>query len=395
MKDLLEEVRGLAYLCLNCGACTAAFGPFTPICPAGERFGFNAYFSRGRALIAQGLAEGRLKWTEGLVKLLYECTGCGGCTSQCPSYYAEHATLVIEALRAEAVRRGLGPLTRQRWADHVASEGNPYFEPAHQRLSWLPPDEKASLPRRAKIVYFVGCTASYRQREVAQATYSLLKEAGLDFTILEGEVCCGSPLLRTGQWDVVKRLAERNIKAVEEARAELLVTSCAGCYRTWTLDYAKQYRSRLGIPSYSFEVLHITQLLVKLLREGSLRLNEVRARVAYHDPCHLGRHSGVYEEPRLLIESIPGVELLEMERSRENTWCCGAGGGVKAGFPEWALEVAVKRLREAEGVGAEILTTSCPFCKRNLSDAAKATGSKLKVLDVVELVARAVGDQRG
>lgn len=164
------------------------------------------------------------------------------------------------------------------------------------------------------------------------------------------------------------------------------MTTCAGYYRTWKKDYLEEYSWLLG-SKHEFEVLHITQLLEGMIKDGEIEFTrEVNLKVTYHDPCHLGRHMLVYDSPRNVLRAIPGVELVEMPRSRENAWCCGSGGGVKSGFGDWAVEVAYERVKEAEKLGVDAIVSSCPFCWRNLDDAVKRYNSKLKVYDVIQLV---------
>jgi heterodisulfide reductase subunit D len=212
----------------------------------------------------------------------------------------------------------------------------------------------------------------------------------VDFTVLQDEWCCSSPLLRTGQWETgwvtAKDVAQHNVAEASKTDASTIVTTCSGCYRTWKKDYTEEYKDLLHA-SHNFKILHTTELLEQRLKSGELQpKNNIPMRVTYHDPCHLGRHMGTYDSPRNLIKAIPGIEFVEMPRARENAWCCGSGGGVKSGYPEWALEISVERVKEAEQLGVEAILSACPFCERNLTDAVNNLGLKLKVLDVVELV---------
>ena len=172
-----------------------------------------------------------------------------------------------------------------------------------------------------------------------------------------------------------------NIQKIKEVGADKVITSCAGCYRTLKNDFAKHDAE------HDLEIIHTSELILKLLKEEKLKFtSEFNRTVTYHDPCHLGRHSGLYEEPREVYKQIPGIKFVEMKRNRENAWCCGAGGGVKIGYPDWSIEISKERLEEAKETGASIVSSTCPFCRTNLSDANKAFDMGLEVLDLVEII---------
>ena len=394
-RKLLEEFKDVLYRCYKCGYCKFT-GPFTFYnnCPSFEKFRFETYSSGGRMWMANGILNGELEWSERLVDIAYACPTCGNCATQCIYPIKDSILKVIEALRAEAVKAGVGPLERQRaFGEHVGKEHNPYIpEPHSKRLDWLPKDVK--LPREAETVYFVGCTSSYRQTFLARDTVDVLSKLGVDFTIMRDEWCCTSPLLRTGQWQTdyvsAPEIARHNIEEAEAAGAKRIVTTCAGCYRTWKKDYLKKYVNLLN-SKHNFEVLHTTELLDEMIRKGEVEFTkEVKMRVAYHDPCHLGRHAGLYLPPRNVLKAIPGIELVEMPRTMQNAWCCGAGGGVKSGYPDWSVEIAYERVKEAEKLGVDAIVSACPFCWRNLDDAIKKYGSNLKMYDVIQLVKQAL-----
>jgi heterodisulfide reductase subunit D len=231
------------------------------------------------------------------------------------------------------------------------------------------------------ILYFPGCMATYRAKDIAESTIELLKRADVEFMLLgEDEWCCGSVAFRTGDVDVGKEMAEHNVDVFKESGADVVVTSCSGCYRTLKQDYEEMAGSQ------DFEVKHFLELLKELIDEGKLKFPKTNMKVTYHDPCHLGRHSGIYEVPRDILKSVPGLELVEMARNRQNARCCGAGGGVRAGFHELSDKMADSRLSEAEETGADVLTSACPFCTFALREAAERKGSKIRVLDMPELL---------
>jgi Fe-S oxidoreductase len=231
------------------------------------------------------------------------------------------------------------------------------------------------------ILYFPGCMATYRAKDIARSTIELLRRGGVEFELLgEDEWCCGSVMLRTGNADVADELREHNLDAFKKHDADVVITSCSGCFKTIKQDYEKM------AGSLEFEVKHVLEILKELIEEGKLIFPETKLKVTYHDPCHLGRHSGMYDLPRDILKSIEGLELVEMPRNRENARCCGAGGGVRAAYRELADKMADTRIEEAVGTGAEVLTSACPFCTFALREAAERNGSKIRVLDLPELL---------
>ena len=215
------------------------------------------------------------------------------------------------------------------------------------------------------MLYFRGCTAREKQTNIQKATEFLLNTAGIDYHILDDEKCCGYVLLRTGFESEAKEQIKRNAEIFNK---EKILTSCAGCYKTLKEDYE------------GLDVIHISQLLDELIRDGKLDFTKKDLDVTYHDSCHLGRHLNVFDEPREVIESV--ANLVEMENIRENSLCCGAGGGVKSAYPEIADQMASSRIAQAKDTDCEILITSCPFCKLNLEN------DDLEVLDLTEFLVR-------
>ena len=215
------------------------------------------------------------------------------------------------------------------------------------------------------MLYFRGCTAREKQTNIQKATEFLLNTADIDYYILDNEKCCGSVLLRTGFESEAKEQIKRNAEIFNK---EKILTSCAGCYKTLKEDYE------------GLDVIHISQLLDELIRDGKLDFTKKDLDVTYHDSCHLGRHLNVFDEPREVIESV--ANLVEMENIRENSLCCGAGGGVKSAYPEIANQMASSRIAQAKDTDCEILITSCPFCKLNLEN------DDLEVLDLTEFLVK-------
>ena len=219
------------------------------------------------------------------------------------------------------------------------------------------------------MLYFRGCTAREKETGIAEDTEKLLGLANVDYHILDDEKCCGSVLLRTGFEDEAKKQIAKNTEVFGD---ETILTSCAGCYKTLLQDYE------------GLDVIHISELLAILIDEGRLKFNKKDLDVTYHDSCHLGRHCKVFDEPREAIESV--ANLIEMENIKENSLCCGAGGGVKSAYPQIASELAEARISQAKDTNCDILITPCPFCKLNLKDYG------LEVLDLTEFLIKYGGE---
>lgn len=400
---VLEKYSEMIYRCIRCGFCRKstyeAIG-IDKICPIYEfksSWDFNC--AKGKVSIARGLLEGAFEVTDELVQTVYSCTTCGNCKEIClahfPSYFPNKKRFpgelepldtvkVIEALRAEIVARK-GPLDKHKQiADNIKNTGNPYREPRKGRFDWVPKELK--IPKKASIAYFAGCTAPYRLPKVCRDTVRILQKANVEFTILDDEICCGSVLYRTGQWNLANEVIKSNLETFRKHDVNEIVTACAGCYRTLKLDYPEKCGSRLD-----YKVTHITELLNRLIKDDSLKFEgRFDKRLTYHDPCHLGRACKIYDPPREVLKSIPGVMLAEMKPSRQKTICCGAGGGLKSLDGDLATSIAAKRLERAHATKAEAIVSACPFCELNLAHAVEKIRSPLRVYDLVEIVATAL-----
>jgi len=313
-------------------------------------------------------------------RALYACTTCGNCTENCRfDKFKDFLVDIIEAARVEAVENGFCPEKQKVLLERTENieNFNPYGEPNSDNTQLK---REYDLQDDAEWVYFIGCTSNYRQKNLRDATLRFLKKANINFTVID-EHCCCSPIIRTGQINPIKDFMNYNITQINKTGAKKVITSCAGCYRTIKKDWLK-----MGA-DYDFEVFHTVELVKQLLDEGRIIFNsEFQKTVTYHDPCHLGRHVGMYETPREVYNKIPGIKLVEMRRNRENAWCCGAGGGVKIGYPEWSLEISKERLEEAKETGASVVSSVCPFCRTNLSDANEKYNMDFEVIDLIEIL---------
>jgi len=329
---------------------------------------------------------------------LYECSTCGQCQVVCPANI--DTVNLWENIRELMVSAGYGPLEPQKiLAKSVKSYDNPWQQPRQGRVKWarrakkeeliseLPPEIKKT---KSKILLFLGCTAVYDLNisQIAIDTVNVFKILGIDYGCLgENEKCCGSVLLRMGDPEY-ERIASDNIKLLNNLSIETLVTSCSGCFKTIREDYPK-------VGKLNFEVLHTVEFLHRLIEQKKLKFEvPVEKVITYHDPCHLGRASGIFDEPRAVIHAIPGLELVEMPRHGPYSRCCGAGGGVKAGFPDLQNKMAQARIREAEQTGAEELVSACPFCYAGLQVGIGALNSPLVMRDMMHLVRSALKNDK-
>jgi Fe-S oxidoreductase len=266
------------------------------------------------------------------------------------------------------------------------------------------------------VVYFAGCNASYVSKEIAQSTVKIFKAAGTDFMLLPDEWCCGNILFSVGMVEEAAALAKRNVEEMRKTGAKTLITSCAEGYRMWKVDYPKLLN--ISTEELGFKVIHLVEYADEMIKSGKLKMKKsFESRVTYHDACSLSRLSepwtpwkgkrgwmgcveprlkrrrgtnGVYSQPRDILKAIPGVNLIEMPRTRENAYCCGAGRGAREAFPEFARFSANHRLEEIKYVGAETLVTACPMCKSNFSKAVKENGDDVQVMDISEVICASI-----
>jgi heterodisulfide reductase subunit D len=329
------------------------------------------------------MLENDYKADQELTDRFYTCTTCSRCEKICQTDLK--LIDIWEEVRYWLVEDNLGPCQPHKgMGAAIAQYHNAYREPASARDAWA---DGMNLKKKGSIVFFAGCTSSYRMQRLAKDSVNILKSLGDDVAVLgEDEWCCGSVLLRTGQRQQVQEIVEHNIEALKNAGAQTVIASCTGCFKTIRDDYPHVYGKQLP-----FKVMHISQYLAQQIENGRLKFKKpIDKKVTYHDPCHLGLHAGEYEAPRAVLRAIPGLELIEMDHNRAESRCCGAGGGVKAGFPDVALGLAGVRVEEAEETGASILASSCPFCKTNLSQGIQEEKADLVQKDITELVLEAM-----
>ena len=403
--------------CIKCKGCywvEHTYMPgvkFSTRCPSNVWNDFDAYGAFGKMRIGHAMVEGKLDWTPTLLEIVYADPLCGACDVGCKRNLDLEIELSLEAMRVKAVKDGAGPMpAHKKIAENIAKTHN-LFGAAHaDRKKWVTPDIKVE--QKADLLYFVGCTASYTNREIAQATAKILNATNTPFMLMPDEWCCGNTLQSVGMLDEARELAKRNIEMVKSAGARTVLLSCAEGYRMWKVEYPKLLN--IATADLPFKVVHLTEFANEALKKGALKpTKSVNVRLTYHDSCSISRLAdpwtpwsgergwmgtvkpalkrrrgtkGLYAQPRNVIASIPGVKFVEMIRTRENAFCCGAGRGTKEAFPALASSSAKHRLEEVKEIGAEVLVSACPWCKNNFSQAVKDDGNAVKVMDFSELI---------
>ncbi len=403
--------------CIKCKGCywvDHTYQPgvkFSTRCPSNVWNDFDAYGAFGKMRIGTALAEGRLQWTPKLLEVVYADPLCGACDVACKRNLDLEIGLTLEAMRVKAVRDGVGPMpAHKKIAANIASNHNYFAAPHEDRKKWLTSDIKVE--RKADLLYFVGCAASYTNKEIARATAKILNASKTPFMLMPDEWCCGNTLQSVGMIDEARELAVRNMEMVKSTGAKRVLVSCAEGYRMWKVEYPKLLN--IATADLGFEVVHLVELADEALKNGSLRLTKpVDARMTYHDACSISRLAdpwvpwsgergwmgtvnprlkrrrgtqGLYAQPRNVISAIPGVDFVEMIRTRENAFCCGAGRGTKEAFPTLASSSAKHRLEEVKEIGAEVLVSACPWCKNNFTEVISEEGDNVKVMDFSELI---------
>jgi len=397
------DLRKNTWNCARCSVCKwvdsweVKSARFAKICPSSLYYLFDAYSCQGRMDVSLALIDGNLKYEDspGLLDIYYKCNMCGGCDAMCKRVQDMEPLRVIQEMRTTLVGDGqLLPL-HMPVMDNLRKEDNMMMKPKAERGKWAEGLKVKDLTKeKAEVVFHAGCNLSFDEElwKVARTAVTLLKNAGVDVSIMgKDETCCGGKAYEMGYQGELTKYAESNMEAWTNAGVKTVVTTCSDGYYTF-----KHLYPELG---YRFEVLHIVEFIDRLIKEGKLKFTKtIPMTVTYHDPCHLGRRDhvyvpgeaimGIYDPPRDIIKSIPGLELIEMERIKEYAWCCGAGGGVKEAYPDFNTFTAQERIEEAKATGAEALVTACPWCERNFLDT--LNGDKMKVYDIVELVQQAI-----
>ena len=419
----LEQYKGDMEMCCRCSACkfipmqTVKGSQYSYVCPSISRYNFHSYSGGGRLNIGAAALKEGFKYTDKLLHIVYNCQMCGACGVSCNYAMDMEVMEPISEFRIKCVEDGKTNPALDKVIAGLRKTGS--MVPAKgKRGEWATGlGIKDATKEKVEVLYHVGCLTSYDKdmQKLAKATAKILQKAGVNFGIAgDAETCCGGRAYQMGYKEDFLNQAKKNMAMIKKSGAKTLVTGCADGYQAFKVLYDK-----FNLKG-DLEVLHISEYIDKLIKAGKLKLNKkVNISVTYHDPCRLGRlgepwihwegkkvpgdrfvfdppkvyrrgTQGIYEPPRDVLKSIPGIKLTEMTRIKEYAWCCGAGGGVNESNPGFAAWTAKERIEEAVSTGAEAIVTACPWCEKTFNEAIKESGSSLKVYDIVELVEKAV-----
>jgi len=419
----LEQYRGDMAMCCRCSACKfipmqkVKGSEFSYACPSISRYNFHAYSGGGRVNIGTAALKNGMNYTDKLLHVVYNCQMCGACDISCKYAMDMEVLEPISEFRIKCNEDGKTNPALDKVIAGLRKTGA-LVPVKGKRGAWAAGlDLKDATKEKVDVLYHVGCLTSYDKDmwKLAKATAKILQKAGVNFGIAgDAETCCGGRAYQMGYKEDFLKQAKKNMAMIKKSGAKTLVTGCADGYQAFKVLYDKfDLKGNL-------EVLHISEYIDRLVKDGKLKLRKkVDISVTYHDPCRLGRlgepwihwqgkkipgdrfvfdppkpyrrgTKGVYEPPRDVLKSIPGVKLTEMTRIKEYSWCCGAGGGVNESNPDFAKWTARKRIDEAVSTGAGAIITACPWCEKTFNEAIKESGSGLKVYDIVELVEKAI-----
>lgn len=381
--------------CTRCGECLKACETYGRLgteltAPAGKLKQFRAILmGEGRGLFFSRLfqkapAEAVM---QDFAKGVYNCTLCSRCAEVCP---AKIDLLGLWfSMRNDLADRGVHPQNLNTARDAIVATRNVVNWPNAERASWV--DYMMQAPEdlyqreTAEVLYYVGCMSSFSPaiQNIPQAFVQVLEKAGVDFTILgEKEWCCGFPLKAAGMRDLAEELIAHNIEMVRKVGAKTVIFNCPSCYNTWIKEYAPR------MPDV--EMLHSSQFIARLIKDGRLRPKTLEMTVTYHDPCDLGRNSGVYRAPREVIASVPGLTLKEPPATAERAHCCGGGGDLEIVDAGLARDVSLASYYALLKGGAEAIITACPQCTRMFRASAQKSDHKVDVLDLTELILKTI-----
>jgi Fe-S oxidoreductase len=423
----LEDFKADMERCSQCSYCKwiphdkIKSWRFAKGCPSIAKNNFNAYSARGRLAVARSLLDGRSDYSDKVLDIIYKCVTCGSCdVSDKVCRYNMEPLEVIHELRFKAVDDGQILMQHLPYIRNLRNEDNMMLKPRGERGKWAEDlDVKRITQKPAEVLFHAGCRFSYDESlwPKIRAAVTLLRDAGVDLGILGAdESCCTGRVYDMGFKGEFTKFAENNLELWKTNGVKMIVTSCADCYHA----YKRLYPAIMGS---QIKVMHTVEFLDKLIQEGKIKpTRKVPLRITYHDPCHLGRQGepyvpwqgkekkirkqivvyeprkpryngawGIYDPPRNVLKSIPGIELVEMERIREYAWCCGAGGGVKEAYPEFSEWTAAERIEEAQSTGAEAIVSACGWCESNFLESIGQRGQAMKVFDIAELVQQAIG----
>jgi Fe-S oxidoreductase len=393
-KELLD-----LYACTECGRCQSvcpAWNTGKPLSPKLLIMDLRDHLLEEGPnvlrLLASGETPDQVALVPGIVDddVVWSCTTCGACVQECP-VDIEHVDTIVDLRRALVMGESRFPAEAGAMLRNLEARSNPWGVVQSQRADWA---EGLDVPvvngTAPEYLYWVGCAGSFdeRARDISRAVAELLQRAGVSFAILgPRELCTGDPARRMGNEFLFQTLAEQNVQTMNAAGVTKVIANCPHCFNTLRNEY----------PQYggNYEVMHHTELLGRLVADGRLRPTvQLETLLAYHDPCYLGRHNQVYDAPRDVLASVPGVRTVEMPRHKERGMCCGAGGARMWMEEGLGKRINAERIDEATATGADTVGVACPYCLIMLDDGAKGRGDTTEVMDIAQVVRRSLQDER-
>jgi Fe-S oxidoreductase len=363
--------------CLQCGTCSSS-------CPTW--FAMDVPPRKLWRMLSLGMKQEIAK-----LSTFWLCTACNSCTVRCPRGIQVADTM--RQVRELVINDGLQPTPEplNRLSDMIVRSHNMMGDDNETRLIWSSnlPEGLGEIKRQAEVVWFVGCVSSFYPMayKIPQSMVQILGRSGVDFTIMGGkEWCCGFPLYTGGMSNMIHDMAKHNLEAVRATGAKTLVSTCASCFHTWKHIYPEM----LSDFPEDLEVLHATEFLARLVDQGRVKLGTVERLITYHDPCDLGKRNHIFDEPRYVLEKIPGIELREMANHHQNSLCCGGGGNVEAFSPDAVNEASRNRLLQARDTGAETVVSACQQCMRTFTNGARKNQIRLRAVDFTQLVLESI-----
>ena len=390
-REVLEQYFHDYSVCGKCKICQACHVQevdderFWRNCPSGTRFRYEAYYAAGKLELANALVRLEMQPTDVAVHALYTCMLCGSCEEQCYGVKQLFPLKVIELLRERAVRDGWGPPAGfDSLKENMAGAGRLLGDRSKENWKWAEELGVAGA-LAADNILFVGCSYAARPEleDDIRSLATVLKEAGVEFSTMEEEPCCGAPLQETGERDLFERMALENVARIKASGATRVITACPHCVYIFKEEY--------GDILDEVEFVHASEFVARLIADGTITPKKLPlGKVAYHDPCMLGRRLEIYDEPRSVVQALSEEELVELPRNRNNSLCCGGGGMAWWAYPELASWVACERLFEADWAGAERVVTACPQCQWVLGKEAGSCSNAVKVQGTWSLLARSL-----
>ena len=378
--------------CLACAdACPAVAGSLDGNLSAARRLEVLGRMAKARTSFWRKLGLAKKPSEEQLrafADTVFRCTLCGNCRQVCP--VGLDLPSLWHCLRRDLVDSNAYPAKIDAIRDNLDESRNVFGEDNEERAEWVEdmPDapQEGYVKDRAEVVYFTGCVSSFfpLAQQIPMALVEIFEAASVDFTLLgEDEWCCGFPLLGAGLSGRLDDLIANNVEAVRAKGARQVVFACPSCFRMWKDHYPRE-----------FEIAHAAEFLAGLIKENRLKLRELDLTVTYHDPCDLGRGTQVFDAPREIIRAIPGIRLTEMSKNRENCTCCGGGGNLEMIDPKLSGNIAANKMKEIQETGAQAVVTACQQCVRTMTTYAKRNKVPVEVMDIVQLVRKALGGNR-